>query len=331
MAEIEVLPTNTSLTVLRLKNLHGAYIDVLNLGASLVSVVVPDRNKNFKNVILRYDKITDYLSDAYYLGSTIGRVANRISNASFRMDDCIIYLEKNDELHSNHGGFSGLNRKLFDYSVRENEAVFYTESLDGEGGYPGNLKLEISYSLSDKNEVIICFRAKTDKKTPLNLTNHAYFNLSGEDDVLTHKLKIESDVFLEMNVDFTPTGRILSMDENPGYRFKGQNTIGEMMRLKNETIKGYNAYFIAKDTQRHLKKIATLSSSVSGIYMNLLTTLPGCMFYTGDYISRPFTSFSGLCLEAQHYPDAPNRHNFPNIILQPNEVYEEKIVYAFTN
>lgn len=331
MTEIEVLPTDTSLTVLRLRNLQGAYIDVLNLGASLVSVVVPDRQKNYKNVILRYDKITDYLSDACYLGSTIGRVANRVSNASFKMDDCIIYLEKNDGLHSNHGGFSGLNRRVFDYCIRENEAVFYIESLDGEGGYPGNLKLEISYSLSDKNEVVICFRAKTDKKTPLNLTNHAYFNLSGEADVLAHKLKIESDKFLEMKIDFTPTGRILCMNENPGYCFKGKKTIGEMMRMKNEHIKGYNTYFIAKNTRRQLRKIATLSSPVSGICMNLLTTMPGCMFYTGDYVSKPFSSFSGLCLEAQHYPDAPNHHNFPNVILQPSEVYEEKIVYVFAN
>ncbi len=319
------------LVVLRLKNLAGAYIDVLNMGASLVSVVIPDRNGNFKNVVLRYANIPDYLLDTCYLGSTVGRVANRISHAQFRMDGRIFSLEQNDGAHSNHGGFSGLSHKIFNYDIRENKIVFHTESPDGDGGYPGKLKLEISYSLSDKNEVVIRFRAETDKKTPLNLTNHAYFNLSGETDILAHKLKIESDMFLEMKDDFIPSGRILNIKENSAYYFDGKNTIGEMMKRKNESIEGYNSYFIAKNSQKHLRKIATLTNEVSGIGMNLLTTLPGFMFYTGDYLSNPFAPFSGLCLEAQYYPDAPNHYGFSDIFLPAGEIREEKIVYSFTN
>lgn len=331
MTRIKPIFKEASLVLLRLTNSVGTYIDILNRGASLVSVVVPDRNGGFRNVVLRYDKITDYFTDSYYLGSTVGRVANRISRAAFHLDGRVYKVEKNDGLHSNHGGFSGLNSKIFDYDIRGNEVIFHTESHDGEGGYPGNLKLEISYFLSDNNEIIICFKAKTDKKTPLSLTNHAYFNLSGEADVLTHKLKIESDKFLEMKDDFIPSGRTLSVKEYPAYCFDGKSTIGEMMERKSEHIKGYNAYFITNGNQSHLKKIATLSNELSGISMNLLTTFPGCMFYTGDYLSNPFVPFSGLCIEAQYYPDAPNHIHFPNIFLVPEEIWEEMIVYAFIN
>lgn len=330
MTKIETVLEKTPLVVIRLKNSAGAYIEVLNMGASLISVVIPDRNRTFRNVILRYDKIMDYLTDTYYLGNTVGRVANRISRASFRMDGHVFRVEQNDGLHSNHGGFSGLNRKIFDYFLRENEVVFYTEIPDGEGGYPGNLELEISFSLSDNNEIIIRYKAETDKKTPINLTNHAYFNLSGESDVLHHKLKIESDNFLEMYDDFIPSGRILTVKENLAYCFEGKNVIGEKMMQKSEHIKGYNTYFIAKENQSKLKKIATLSSDLSGIKMNLLTTYPGFMLYSGDYLSYPFIPFSGLCLEAQNYPDAPNHTNFPNIFFGPEKVWEEIIVYSFT-
>lgn len=328
--KIETIFKEAPLAVLRVKNLAGAYIDVLNMGASLISIVTPDKRKIFRNVILHYDNPTDYLTDTYYLGSTIGRVANRLSQATFRMDGCVFNLEKNDGQHSNHGGFSGLNRRIFDYDILENEIIFRTESLDGEGGYPGNLKLEVSYSLSDNNEVVIRFKAKANKKTPLNLTNHAYFNLSGERDVFSHTLKMESDKFLEMNDDFTPTGHILRSRENPAYDFNGKITIGEMLKRKTEQIEGYNTYFIAKDNSTQLKKIATVSSEESGICMNLFSTLPGCMFYTGDYLSKPFVPFSGLCLEAQYYPDAPNHNGFSNIFLEPRKTKEETIVYAFS-
>ena len=246
ISKIETVFEETPLVVLRLKNSAGAYIDVLNMGASLVSIVVPDKNETFRNVILRYDKITDYLTDAYYLGCTIGRVANRVSQARFQMDGRTFILEQNDGLHSNHGGFSGINSKIFNYDIRQNEVVFHTQSSDGEGGYPGSLKLEVSYSFSDRNEVVISFRAESDKKTPLNFTNHAYFNLSGETNVLAHKLKIESDMFLEMKDDFIPSGRLLSVTENPAYCFGGKYTMDEMMKRKSERIKGYNTFLSQK-------------------------------------------------------------------------------------
>ncbi|HXL00881.1 MAG TPA: aldose epimerase family protein [Dysgonamonadaceae bacterium] len=329
MCEIQTVPLNDSIVLFRSKNKTGSFIEVLNYGATLISVVVPDKNKNYRNVVLRYNEISDYFSDKNYLGCTVGPVANRISFATYKLAGKTFYLEKNDGIHCNHGGFSGLHKKIFNYDIQGNEIILYTESQDGEGGFPGNVKVVVSYSFSDQNEIIIKFKVETDSVTPINLTNHTYFNFSFSSNILNHRLKIESEEFLEMSEDFIPTGKILSIKENPAYNFDGKRTIGKMMEEKNEFIKGYNVYFIAKDKSRQMKKVATLEEEESGIEMSVLTTMSGCMLYTGDYLSHPFTPFGALCLEAQYYPDAPNHKDFPDIFLKSGKIWDETIVYSF--
>ncbi len=330
MSEIQLIPFNDSIVLFRLKNKMGSFIEVLNYGATLISVVVPDKNKNYRNVVLKYDGISDYFSDKNYLGCTIGRVANRISFAKYQLGCKTFYLDKNDGMHCNHGGFSGLHKKIFNYDIQGDEIILYTESHDGEGGFPGNVRIRVSYSFSDQNEIIIKFKAETDGETPINLTNHTYFNFSFDNNILNHRLKIESEEFLEMSEDFIPTGKILSIKENPAYHFDGKKTIGDLMKQKNEFINGYNVYFIAKEKSKQIKKIATLREEKSGIEMSVLSTMPGCVLYTGDYLSYPFIPFAGLCLEAQYYPDAPNHKDFPAIFLKPGKIWEETIIYSFS-
>ncbi len=315
----------------RLENRTGAYIELLNLGATLFSIFIPDKEDKLVNVILNYPKIEDYFHNEFYLGSTIGRVANRISNAGFLLNGKKYELDKNDNFNSNHGGYSGLHGKIFDSQSDDNKVTFSTTSYDGESGFPGNLKVSVTYSFSESNEVVIKYKIKADKETPVNLTNHAYFNLSAERTTIKdHSLKIESDYILEMDDEFLPTGKVLLIDDYFAFDFRETKKISDLMILKKDKMEGYNTYFISNNKINSLKDLATLISPSSGIVMTLKSTMPGFMLYTGDYLAEQHKPLSGICLEAQHYPDAPNHENFPSIYLKPDKLWEETIIYSFS-
>lgn len=314
------------ITLFRISNSSGAYVEVTNIGASIVSIVVPDKKGVLSNVVLRYNKLEDYLSDTFYLGSTVGRFSNRISNAQFVMDGRVYYLDKNDGENSNHGGFNGLNKKIFNYRINNESVTFHTESPDGEGGFPGNLKLRVTYSFSDNNDLQIECKALSDKKTPVNFTNHAYFNLSGKKNtILNNQLKVNAEKYLGTNNEFLPTGQVLDI-QGSAFDFSNYKAIHEMASLKKDNLEGYNAYFIKQDDTNVL---ASVKDIISGRTLDVYSTMPGILFYTGDFLSGDFLPFQGLCLEAQYYPDAMNHTDFISNILEPDEAKTDIITYSF--
>ncbi len=308
----------------------GAFVELTNFGATIISVVVPDKNGNFSNVLLRYENIEGYQKDTSYIGSTVGRFANRIGKANFLLNGTECNLDKNDGQNTNHGGFSGFNSKVFDYEIQEDRIIFSSFSEDGEGGFPGNIKFSVEYSFSNDNTLTIDYNIVSDKDTVFNPTNHAYFNLSGvEGNILDHELRIYSDSYLETNKEFIPTGEIIPIRANTAFDFRHFKEIATMMPLKDEIIQGFNTYFISNSNES-TKHLATLKNEISGRILDVYSTMPGVQIYTGDYLSDPFFPFAGICLEAQFYPDGPNHSNFETLILEKNKVYNEQIVYKFS-
>ncbi|MFV0420138.1 MAG: aldose epimerase family protein [Dysgonomonas sp.] len=323
-----VIYNGKEVVLYRIANTSGAYIEVLNYGASIVSVVVPDASGKFANVVLKYNTVEDYFTDQFYLGCTVGCYANRISNACFVLNGQTYNVDKNDGTSSNHGGFNGLNKKIFYSQINESSITFFTESIDGEGGFPGNLKFWVTYSFSDENKLRIEYKAVSDKETPVNFTNHTYFNLSGQNaDISDHEIQINAGRYLETDNDFLPTGRILFLD-NSVFDFRKYKTIGEMITQKKDNLKGYNAFYI-KD--RDSKIVASARSLSLGIVMDIYTSMSGVLLYTGDFLSGKFKPMSGFCLEAQFHPDGVNRPDFDVNILLPDNIKKDTIEYHFHN
>jgi len=327
---LEISEQQKELCLFRLENTAGCYVELLNYGATVISIVVPDKFGTPKNVVLNYDDPVDYLTDPFYLGSTIGRFANRISNARFKLNGKVCYLDKNDGENSNHGGFWGFNKQVFDVEEKEDEIVFYLKSPDGAGGFPGNIDCRVVYSFNDSNELQITYQVRADKQTPFNPTNHAYFNLNPEHKtILDHRLKIESDDYLESDDAFLPTGKILPVT-GTAFDFTEYRNIRERMPFKKEAINGFNTYFISREEEsRGLKKLASLQEETSGRRLEVYSTMPGCMFYTGDYLSGKHVPFGGLCLEAQYYPDGMNKPGFEVNLLEPGQIKTDIIRYCF--
>ncbi|MDR0865019.1 MAG: galactose mutarotase [Candidatus Symbiothrix sp.] len=298
------------LQLFRLTNASGAYVELLNLGATLVSWYVPDREGKLENIILTYPELEDYVANPYYLGSTIGRLANRITKAQFTLDGKTCRLDKNDGANCNHGGFNGFHNRLFDMEVLSNNRVAFTyESPDGEGGFPGKVRLTVSYTFTDHNALCIVYNVLSDKATVFNPTNHAYFNLSGKGGTIcSHQLKVFADQYVVTDEAFLPTGEIRPLSEGA---------------FDLNTLQAYNTYFISND-KYVVKNLATLSEATSGRSLTVCSSMPGIQVYTGDYLDKPFAPCAGIALEAQGYPDAVNHPHFPSCRI---EAGEEK-VYA---
>lgn len=320
----------------KIEHANGSYIELTNYGATLVSAVVPDADGHYGHVVLGFDSLQAYVDDRSYLGSTIGRYANRIGGAKFMMDDVTYHLEKNDGQNTNHGGNNGFNSQVFDSFITDDGISFQLKSEDGDGGYPGNLDLTVNYQFTEFDELIITYQAITDKKTVANFTNHAYFNLSNDGSkVFDHSLKVYADQVLEKNAAYIPTGLIRPAAE---IAFDG-NTIRSRMTVNDDGITGLNDCYLLPEPVDTLHKLAAeLYEKQSGRRLEIYTTYPAVMVYTADYLqsehlghgSIPYRPFDGVCLECQYYPDSPNHLNFPATILEPGEVYHEAIIYKFS-
>lgn len=312
---------------LRITNSEGAYIEITNYGATITAIVIPDRHGRLDNVVLHYNRLTDYYNDPFYMGSTVGRYANRISNAEFTLDEKTCCLDINDGRNCIHGGFSGFSKKVFEYKINKNNVLFTLISPDGDGGFPGELKLDVIYSFSDKNELVVVYNVCASKRTVVNLTNHTYFNLAANNkDILDHHLRVKAGQYLESNNEFLPTGNILPV-KNTAFDFNEYQLINKMISLKNDFLKGYNTYFINEND--NLKTLATLWNKSSGRIVDVYTSMPGVLIYTGDYLAEPFSPFRGICLEAQYYPDGINNPHFKSSILSPYQEKTEIIGYRF--
>jgi aldose 1-epimerase len=314
------------IVLFRLENASGVSAELMNYGAALVSFAVPGERGQDENIVLRYERIEDYFSDPFYLGATVGRFANRISQAQFRLNGKVYSLDQNDGNNSNHGGFKGFHSRIFDCGIQGEQVVFSCESPDGEGGFPGRLCFSVAYSLSGENELNIEYRAVSDRATIFNPTNHAYFNLSGKSGtILDHELKIHAGNYLETNREFIPTGKIRPLTD-PAFDFRDYREISRLMPLKSEVLPGYNTYFTGSSGS-NFRLLASLRHRLSGRKLEVSSTMPGIQVYTGDYLSSPFRAFAGIALEAQFYPDAPNHAHFPSTVLGPGKEMKERIGY----
>ncbi|HEY9533445.1 MAG TPA: aldose epimerase family protein [Mucilaginibacter sp.] len=308
----------------KLTNPSGAFAEVTNYGATVVSINVPDKYGKPGNTIIGFPTLEGYLDDNCYIGSTIGRYANRISNARFVLNGETHQLEANDGVNSNHSASSGFNSKVFGFEIYDGEGVtFLIHSDDGEGGYPGNLSLRVTYMWTDDNELIISYKSISDKDTYANFTNHAYFNLSNGDlTILDHQLQINAGEMLAATDDYIPTGENIPAD-----------------RIILDRTNGINSYYILDEDKLEADGFAAkLTDPASGRMLTVNTSYPGIFLYTGDYLNskhlnldnRHCQPFEGLCLECQHYPDSMNRPEFPSALLPKHHVYDEHISLKFS-
>lgn len=320
----------------RMENTSGAYIELSNYGATVVAIYVADRNYTFGNVILGFPSLEGYLNDSCYLGSTIGRFANRIAGASFVLDNTKYTLDDNDSGNSNHGGKSGFNNEVFDFSIEGDSLSFTHLSKNGAGGFPGNLNFKVSYRWTENNELHIDYQAVTDQKTVVNFTNHAYFNLAADGGkIFDHELSIFSDLIASAGADYIPTG--LFQSTGP-LTFKN-NKIREKLSMSNQqAIELNSCYLLDKNNINESICAAVLSDEKSGRVMEVYTTYPCLMLYTGDFLSstihgnhlKSHEPFDGVCLECQYLPDSPNHAHFPSTILNPGTTFQETISFKFS-
>lgn len=327
-----------------LKNKNNMQVAITNYGGRIVSIIVPDKNGKFVDVSLGYDEVETFQKEGEpFFGALIGRYGNRIGKAKFTLEGKEYKLDANDGVNTLHGGKMGFHAQVWDVkAVTENTLQLHYTSKDGEGGYPGTLEVDVTYTLTDDNSIDISYQATTDKATPVNLTNHAYFNLNGEGDstILDHLLTIKADAITPVDEGLIPTGALMDVTNTP-FDFRKATLIGARIGEDHEQLKrgkGYDHNFVLNKTAG-LQLIANLYSPKTGILLEVLTEEPGLQFYSGNFLTgetkdgkggKAYQFRSALCLETQHFPDSPNQKSFPSTILKPGETYKTKTVYKFS-
>lgn len=330
-----------------MKNSAGMEVQLMNYGGIITSIKVPDRDGNVADVALGFNTFSEYLNEHPYFGALVGRYGNRIANGSFSIDGQEYTLAKNNGENSLHGGLVGFDKKMWtDELIQSDELVgvkLTGRSEDMEEGFPGNVDIEVSYTLNQDNELTISYAGVTDKATVINLTNHTYFNLKGEGsgDVLDHQLIIHADRFTPVDESLIPTGELRPVD-GTAFDFRNKHSIGE--RINNQESQqivyggGYDHNYVLSDHPRKLTAAAKVMEESSGRVMEVLTTEPGVQLYTGNFLDGTLKGKSGkaygkrsaFCLETQHHPDSPNQESFPSTRLDPGEEYRSQTVYRFS-
>lgn len=323
-----VYPNGERTILFRLENEDGTYIELCNWGARWISAFFPDKYGKLENLLVGYENINDYVADPCYMGATIGRVANRISNARIELNSKIYQLDENDGRNSNHGGFNGFNTQLWEYEVLSDGIRFFRTSLDNEGGFPGNVTVSVKYQLLN-HTVAISYYATTDLDTYINLTNHAYFNLSGKNcSIGSQCLRINADKILDSDREFIPTGNIIDVTGTI-FDFRHTQTIGKYFENNDIQLKwnrGYNNYFILNKQNDNEIPAAYLRDQTSKRTLTIYTDALGLFLYTSGFLRKPHTA---VCLETQNYPDSSSHRKFPSCLLRYGEVYVSKTCYSF--
>ena len=329
-----------------LQNASGIKATLTNYGAIVTSLCVPDRNGNLDDVVLGYAALDGYLKEPPYFGAIVGRYGNRIAKGRFMLDGVEYKLATNNGENHLHGGIKGFDKVVWSAEpVKQDSAVgvkFGYISVDGEEGYPGNLSCTVTYWLTSNNELKIEYHATTDKATPVNLTHHGYFNLVGQGkrDILDHQLEIFADRFTPVDKGLIPNGELRPVDGTP-MDFRQPHSIGERINSDDEQLKfglGYDHNWALNSSDGSLALAARVYEPTSGRVMEVWTTEPGLQFYSGNFLDGTLTGKDGrvykhrygLCLETQHFPDSPNKPNFPSTILRPGETYSTKTIYRFS-
>ena len=322
-----------------LVNSNGLEVRITNYGGIITSILMPDKNDHVGDIVLGYDSLEGYIASSPYFGAIVGRYANRIAKGEFTLDGKSYNLAVNNGENSLHGGVKGFDKVIWD--AREltgspDPALELTYmSKNGEEGYPGNLKVTVTYTLDDHDELTTLIEAETDKPTPVNLCNHTYFNLSEADtSILGHVLTLYADRFTQVNNELIPTG-ILSPVRGTAMDFNNSNAVGDRI----SSVKGgYDHNYILNKEAGELSMAAQLYDPRTGRQVEILTTQPGVQFYSGNFLdgnikgkgSKIYGKHYGLCLETQHFPDSPNHPAFPSTILRPGTKFSEKTVYRFS-
>jgi aldose 1-epimerase len=333
-----------------LKNQSGMEVKVTNYGAIITSIVVTDRDGTFADVALGYDRVEDYMNavDKPYFGAVVGRYGNRIAKGEFTLDGKTYSLAKNNAPNHLHGGVIGFDKVVWTAMPIRGEGFTGVEltylAKDREEGYPGNLAITVTYKLTEANELVVEYHATTDQATPVNLTQHSYFNLAGEGNgtILDHQLQINADHYTPVDATSIPTGEIAPVKGTP-FDFTTAKAVGRDILQANEQLKfgiGYDHNFVLnkKGKAGQMTLAATVYEPQSGRFMEVLTEEPGVQFYCGNFLDGRLTGKAGksylyrgaVVLETQHFPDSPNQPNFPNTILKPGETYRTKTVYRFS-
>jgi aldose 1-epimerase len=331
-----------------LTNAHRVEARITPYGATLVSLKTPDRNGALADVVMGFDSLDGYTQTPPppYFGATIGRYANRIGGAKFTLNGKTYTVDKNDGANSLHGGSRGFDKVMWTAKSAEGTGLKNIEfsylSKDGEEGYPGNLTVMVSYTLTDDNELRIHYSAITDQDTVINLTNHSYFNLSGHDAgaVLDHVLTINADRFTPVDAGLIPTGELRKVDRTP-FDFRQPHAVGERIEANDEQIKlgrGYDHNWILNRKGTGLESAARVSDPKSGRVIEVLTTEPAIQFYTGNFLDgsfhgkggKPYVRRGALTLETQHYPDSPNHPDFPTTTLKVGGQFDSTTVFKFS-
>lgn len=321
-----------------LTNVNEMEVKITNYGGIVTSIRTPDAEGNLDNVVLGFESLDKYQPNDPYLGAIIGRYGNRIEDGEFSIDGTVYELATNDGNNHLHGGDEGFDKKLWDAEMQDDGSLKLTHlSEDGEEGYPGNLDVTVVYSLTNDNELRIEYEATTDKATPVNLTNHAYFNLSGQPDatILDHELTLNADRYTPVNDELIPTGELAEVEGTP-FDFTEAKEVGAEIE---EVEGGYDHNWVLNNSEDDsLFHAATLYHEESGREMQVFTEEPGIQFYSGNFLDgslegpdgTPFVQHAALCLETQHFPNSPNEPNFPSTILEPGETYQTTTIYQFS-
>jgi len=329
-----------------LTNTGGMEVAITNYGGVVVSIKTPDRSGKFADVVLGFDTFDAYLNNTPFFGALVGRYGNRIAKARFTLDGHEYHLAANDNGNTLHGGLKGFDKRLWqakDVSTKEIPALELTcLSKDGEEGFPGNLSVTVTYSLTPKNELKIDYAATTDKDTVLNLTNHSYFNLAGqgERDILSHLMMINADRFTPVDATLIPTGELKSVAGTP-LDFRKPTAIGARIDDDDQQMKfgrGYDHNFVLNRKGGELILAARVTEPSSGRVLEVLTTQPGLQFYTGNFLDgtihgkagKVYPRRSAFCMETQHFPDSPNQPQFPTAVLKPGEHFQSTTVFRFS-
>ena len=341
------LTDGAEVTLYTLKNAKGMEAKIIDYGATVVSLTAPDKNGIFADVVLGYDDVERYVRGGTYFGAIVGRYGNRIGQGKLTVDGKEYQLARNNGANHLHGGTTGFNKKMWIVDgtsmTKDGPAITLTYvSKDGEENYPGTVKLTVVYTLTNDNALSIVYTGTTDKATVLNPTNHSYFNLSGDMNtpILDHELMLAADTFTPVDAGLITTGKVVDVAGTP-MDFRTAKKIGKDIEANFEQLKfggGYDHNWVIAKYDGNVQLIASVYEPKSGRFMETFSTEPGVQFYCGNFLDGrvpgkngiKYPKRSGLCLEAQHFPDSPNKPEFPTTLLKPGEIYHQTTIYKFS-
>jgi aldose 1-epimerase len=336
-------PDGQAVDLYTLRNHSGAEARIMTYGGIVVSLKVPDKNGHLGDVVLGYDNLDSYVKNSPYFGALIGRYGNRIAKGHFTLDGTTYTLATNNYPNALHGGLKGFDKRVWSASTRDSadgqQLILSYLSKDGEEGYPGNLHVTATYTLMRDNALRLEYSAETDKDTVLNLTQHTYFNLAGNGDILNHRVEILADRFTPVDATLIPTGELRPVESTP-FDFRTPTAIGARIGQEDEQLKfggGYDHNWVIKKEFGKLELMARVTEPESGRVLEVLSTEPGLQFYSGNFLDGTITGKGGwvyehraaFTMEPQHYPDSPNKPDFPSTELKPGQVYHNTIIYRF--